>query len=336
MNKKTLALIFLLTSSSLTSIVTAHEMDIAQFTFIEQEKSSYYRLLVNNLPQTGLPNHPVKLPPACILSSRLESQPGYLPSVDLEFNCRGILSGLVETQWGSDGGVLELRYLDGRVESKMISGPRSGASLSLPDWTRDKVHDLSLLGVARIYLFLGAEHVLSGLDHLAFVFCLAMLASGRHLLYLITAFTIGHSLSLALSFLGVVSISTAPVEAVIALSVVFMSREAVLHQRAKNLNLLDTSSIQSMHRRMALTAGFGLVHGLGFASVLSDLGVQLGDTLIALTVFNLGVEVGQIFFVLATMIFVFACKRVGVDRQAILLALNSIGAMGLFWTLQRL
>jgi hypothetical protein len=334
--KMALAFIFLLTLSGLTSVVTAHEMDIAQFTFIEQEPSGYYRLLVNNLPQTSLPNQPVKLPPACILSSRLESQPGYLPSVDLEFNCRGILSGLVETQWGSDGGVLELRYLDGTVLSRMISGSRLGTSLSLPDWTRNKVNDLSLLGTAKLYLFLGAQHVLSGLDHLAFVFCLAMLASGRHLLCLITAFTIGHSLSLALSFLGVVSISIAPVETVIALSVVFMSREAILHQRAKHLNPLATSSTQSMRGRMTLTAGFGLVHGLGFASVLSDLGVQPGDTLIALTFFNIGVEGGQILFVLATIILVFACKRARVDRQAILLALNSIGAMGLFWTVQRL
>ena len=333
---KALAFVVLLTLSSLSSVGIAHDMNIAQFTFIEQEQSSHYRLLVNNLPQSLVPNQQVKLPPFCVLSSRRESQPGYLPSVDLEFNCRELKAGSIETQWGSDGGIIELHYVDGRVTSKMLQGARAGTNLPLPDWASEEDLDLSFFKTVWLYLFLGAEHVLIGLDHLAFVFCLVMLASGRNLLYLVTAFTLGHSLSLALSFLGAVNLSVAPVETVIALSVVFMAREAILNQRAKWLNLPTSSPMQSIKIRMALAAAFGLVHGLGFASVLSDLGVQPGDTLIALTFFNIGVEVGQIFFVLATMIFVFACKRARVDRHSIPLTLNLIGAMGLFWTLQRL
>lgn len=334
--KRVLAFVVLLTLSSFSSIGIAHDMNIAQFTFIEQERSGHYRLLVNNLPQSLVPNQQVKLPSSCVLSSRRESQPGYLPSVDLEFNCGELLSGLVETQWGSDGGIIELHYADGRVTSRMLQGARAGTSLSLPEWSSEESQELSFLETVWLYLFLGTEHVLVGLDHLAFVFCLTMLASGRNLLYLITAFTLGHSLSLALSFLGVVNLSIAPVETVIALSVVFMSREAILNQRVKRLNLLTTSPMQSIQARMAFTAGFGLIHGLGFASVLSNLGVRSGDTLIALTFFNIGVEVGQILFVLLALTVVLGCKKVHLDRQAIHASLHLIGAMGLFWTLQRL
>ena len=315
--------------------VSAHYLDIAQFTFFQQEQAGRYRLLVDNLPQNLVPKQPVLLPEGCELLSRRESQPGYLPSVELEFSCGNNPAGLIETEWGRDGGALEIRYLDGRVTTLMLTGSRSGTALNLPDWSGEETVSRNFLETAWLYLVLGTEHVLIGLDHLAFVFCLAMLASGRKLLYLITAFTIGHSLSLALSYLGIVQIPIAPVEAVIALSVVFMAREAILDRRARYSDSPVTAKQYSQRSRLALTAGFGLVHGLGFASVLGDLGVSTDDTVIALAFFNVGVEAGQVLFVSVVLLLAWHCANIRIERPVIHTFLSLIGAMGLFWTLQR-
>jgi len=345
MSKATLTGLLLLVFYTPTGL--AHYMDIAQFTFFEQEQSNQFRLLVDNLPQTLVPHQPVDLPAGCELLSRRESQPGFLPSVELEIACESGAEGLIKTRWGRDGGVLEYRYLDGSVASRMLAGGRSGTSLALPDWQSDTVPQYSLIEAAWLYLVLGTEHVLIGLDHLAFVFCLAMLAAGRRLLFLITAFTVGHSLSLALSYLGVVQVSIAPVEAVIALSVVFMAREAILYQRAAttggaasnnsaaSAGQIEPGKLPSLRGRLVLTAGFGLIHGLGFASVLSDLGVPAEDTVLGLAFFNIGVEVGQVLFVTVVLLVVWLFRQVQVQRQFVQTALNLIGAMGLFWTLQR-
>ncbi len=325
----------------------AHYMDIAQFTFFEQEQPGDFRLLVDNLPQTLVPSQPVTLPDGCALQSRRESQPGFLPSVELEFACQPGAQGLITTHWGRDGGVLEFRYLDGSVATSMLAGERSGTALALPDWQADTLTHYGFMEAAWLYLVLGTEHVLIGLDHLAFVFCLAMLATGRRLLYLITAFTVGHSLSLALSYLGIVQVAIAPVEAVIALSVVFMAREAILHQRAAAdlRNKADgviaapggkPGGLHSRHARLAMTAGFGLVHGLGFASVLSDLGVPADDTVLALAFFNVGVEVGQVLFVSVVLLLVWLFQRMRIHWYFTRTSLNLIGAMGLLWTLQRI
>lgn len=313
----------------------AHYLDIAQFTFFQQAEPGHYRLLVDNLPQSLIPRQPVGLPEGCELLSRRESQPGFLPSVELSFRCDPGTAGILETEWGRDGGMLEWRFLDGRSDTRMLTGGRTGTRLTLPDWQAGQAESRSFLQTAWLYLVLGTEHVLIGLDHLAFVFCLAMLARGRGLLYLITAFTVGHSLSLALSYLGIVRVSITPVEAVIALSVVFMAREAILHQRARLRGDTESGGLHSTRGRVALTAGFGLIHGLGFASVLSDLGVSPGDTLTALAFFNIGVEVGQVLFVSAVLLLVMASRQVRLDRPLVRLSLNVIGGMGLFWTLQR-
>ncbi|MBL8279518.1 MAG: HupE/UreJ family protein [Pelomonas sp.] len=141
--------------------------------------------------------------------------------------------------------------------------------------------------IASAYALLGVEHILGGIDHLLFVVGLLFLVGfRRQLLWTITAFTAAHSLTLASSALGWLSLRSAPVEATIALSIVLVAGEA-LHRR-------DTAA----RRWPALVAFlFGLVHGLGFAGALQEIGLPENHLLIALLTFNIGVELGQLMTV---------------------------------------
>ncbi len=156
------------------------------------------------------------------------------------------------------------------------------------EWTVPEAE--SRFGVATQYTALGVEHIWIGIDHLLFVACLLFIArTTRRLLITITGFTVAHSITLALSALDLVRIPTPPVEAAIALSVVFMAWEIA----KGNQNSLT-------HRfPVAVSASFGLLHGFGFAAVLRDIGLPQTELPTALLFFNVGVEIGQVLFVLA-------------------------------------
>ncbi len=144
--------------------------------------------------------------------------------------------------------------------------------------------------VATQYTLLGVEHIWIGIDHLLFVACLLFIArTPRRLLITITGFTVAHSITLALSALDLVRIPTPPVEAMIALSVVFMAWE------------IAKGNQDSLTHRfpVAVAASFGLLHGFGFAAVLRDIGLPQTELPTALLFFNVGVEIGQVLFVLA-------------------------------------
>ncbi len=146
--------------------------------------------------------------------------------------------------------------------------------------------------VATQYTWLGIEHIWIGIDHLLFVACLVFIArTPRRLLITITGFTVAHSITLALSALDMVRIPTPPVEAAIALSVVFMAWEIVRDRP------------DSLTRRfpVVVSSSFGLLHGFGFAAVLRDIGLPQTELPTALLFFNIGVEIGQILFVLALL-----------------------------------
>jgi len=173
------------------------------------------------------------------------------------------------------------------------------------------------------YGVLGVEHILLGWDHLAFVLCLCLAASGWRLVRLVTAFTLGHSLTLAAAVLGWTNVPSAPVEACIALSIVVVAREALVHGRA-------------MPHGGGLVAAFGLLHGLGFAGALSEVGISDGELLPGLLAFNLGVELGQLAFVAVALLLAAAAVRLA--PRAVLVApqvARVLGAVALFWTLER-
>jgi len=152
----------------------------------------------------------------------------------------------------------------------------------------------TLLGVLGTYLGLGFEHILEGWDHLLFVFCLLLLIGNRwRLLGAITAFTLAHSITLALASLELVHLPGPPVEAIIALSIVFLATEAL----AKG----PQEARLSVRAPWVIAFCFGLLHGMGFAGALSEIGLPQGDIVAALLGFNLGVELGQIAFVLVLL-----------------------------------
>jgi hydrogenase/urease accessory protein HupE len=146
---------------------------------------------------------------------------------------------------------------------------------------------LGLWAMVQDYIFIGVEHILLGPDHLLFVLGLLLITvSARKLIYAVTAFTIAHSITLALAVLGVLTLRSEPVEACIALSIVLLAYE-----------VLTDSETLSKRLPWLVAFGFGLLHGLGFAGALQEVGLPDSQLPIALVSFNVGVEAGQLLFV---------------------------------------
>ena len=180
--------------------------------------------------------------------------------------------------------------------------------------------------VAQTYAVLGIEHILSGIDHLLFVLSLLFLVGfRRQLLATITLFTVAHSLTLAASALGALTLRSPPVEAVIALSIVLVCAEA--------LNQKDTLT----RRWPGIVAFvFGLIHGLGFAGALKDIGLPEQHANIALLTFNLGVEAGQLLVIGLAWLVLLATRRFTWTTSARRVILYGIGSVSVFWTFSRI
>jgi hydrogenase/urease accessory protein HupE len=180
--------------------------------------------------------------------------------------------------------------------------------------------------IARAYIVLGIEHILTGYDHLLFVAGLLFLVGfRRRLIGTITAFTLAHSITLALSVFGLITLRSPPVEASIALSIVLVATEA-LRER-------DT-----LARRLPALVSFlfGLVHGLGFAGALKDIGLPQSHLPLALLTFNVGVEIGQLLTVLATFALLrlpFPQRWLGAARRP---ALYGVGVLAAYWSWARI
>ncbi len=189
----------------------------------------------------------------------------------------------------------------------------------------------SAWAVATTYLVIGAKHILMGIDHLLFVLALLLLVSGlRMLLWTITAFTAAHSLTLAAATLGWVAVPQAPIEAVIALSIVFVASEIAKVSRGR---------ASHMSRRPWVVAFvFGLLHGFGFAGALIEVGLPESAIPLALLFFNLGVEMGQIAFVLAVLATTAVARRYLRTRQSSIrfAAAYGIGTVAAFWSIERI
>ena len=194
----------------------------------------------------------------------------------------------------------------------------------------DKLVASSAFNTMWTYLVLGIEHILAGLDHLFFVACLVYISGTlRKLLWTITGFTLAHSVTLILATLDVVQVPIAPVESVIALSIVFLAWEIARK---------DQQSI-SYRYPVVVSSSFGLLHGFGFASVLSEIGLPQNEKVTALLSFNIGVEVGQILFVAALFIiywlFTHLTKSITLDKLRFPVS-YICGSIATFWMIQRL
>ncbi len=180
------------------------------------------------------------------------------------------------------------------------------------------------------YLRLGIDHLLFGIDHILFVIGLVLFIRNRWmLLKTITAFTVAHSITLALSVLELVQIPQQPVEAVIALSILFLARELMVPE--------ERQSVITRLRPWIMAFAFGLLHGFGFAGALSDIGLPKDQLALSLLLFNVGIEVGQLLVIAvllagAWLLTRLARSRLPFWRQAFTVLMGSLAG---FWTIDR-
>jgi hydrogenase/urease accessory protein HupE len=187
------------------------------------------------------------------------------------------------------------------------------------------------LPVAESYTLLGVEHIGFGIDHLLFVLALLIITNGTfRLLKTVTAFTVAHSITLALATLGFVHVPSKPVEATIALSIVFVALEIIRRREGRDGITSCAPWI------VAFT--FGLLHGFGFAGALSEVGLPQNHIPAALFFFNVGVELGQIAFIAVVLSLIALVRRIPLrlPRWAELVPPYAIGSVAMFWVVQRI
>lgn len=214
---------------------------------------------------------------------------------------------------------LRVRYIDGETTSALLRPGAPGVDLS-------EGAALSLWA----YFPIGVEHIWFGPDHLLFVFGLVLLVPYRRLLWVITAFTIAHSLTLGLAALQLVTVPGRPVEILIAMSIALLAVEVVRKLQGEEPSL-------ALRYPWAISFAIGLVHGLGFAGALADIGLPKGAESGALALFNLGVEAGQVVFVFVLLGLFWCISKVAKAALPYLGRLSAyfIGSVGVFWTLER-
>ena len=217
---------------------------------------------------------------------------------------------------------LEIRQPDGSSTVEWITGTNWSGVIDLSkSFTRP-----TRLEIARQYLWLGYTHILpKGLDHILFVLGIFLLSPRwKTMLLQVTAFTVAHSITLGLSIYGIVSLSPRIVEPLIALSIAYVAIENLLTRELKPW-------------RLALVFMFGLLHGLGFAGVLRELGLPREEFLTALLTFNLGVEGGQLTVIAAALVVVAPFMKKDWYRQRVVIPASIvIASIGLYWTVVRL
>jgi hydrogenase/urease accessory protein HupE len=242
--------------------------------------------------------------------------------------------GLTGRRLTIDG--LEKTLTDALVRIVYRGGGRESVILRSSDPAFTIKGPAGRLHIARDYTLLGIEHILGGIDHLLFVLCLLLLVRGvRPLVKTITAFTVAHSITLGAAVLGLVSVPTAPVEALIALSILLLAAEVLTPKDE------DRGIVARWPWIVAFV--FGLLHGFGFAGALSEVGLPATDIPLALLAFNVGVELGQLIFVAAALAIIAALRRLSAGdfrwhpQWALPRALlvYAIGGVAAYWTLDR-
>lgn len=234
----------------------------------------------------------------------------------------GATVGLKGMEPGSTDALLRVAPLGRPVQTeRLIPGNSSYTVSTVPDGWQ----------VARTYFVIGVEHILGGFDHLLFVIALVLLLQrGRAVVAAATAFTLAHSITLAGTTLGLFGLPQAPVEASIALSIVFLAVEIVKAKPGE----------PRLSERVPWVVAFlfGLLHGFGFAGALREIGLPETDVPVALLTFNLGVEAGQLMIIAATMAVLAALARFApkARRPAIIASTYLIGAVASFWFIERI
>ena len=207
--------------------------------------------------------------------------------------------------------------------TEWLEGGQSSAPVAL----KAPAPAVDRLGTARRYLALGFTHIVpGGLDHVLFVLGIYLLSGrARSVLWQVSAFTVAHSITLGLSMYGLVSVSPRIVEPLIALSIAYVAIENIFLSELKSW-------------RVALVFAFGLLHGMGFAGALKELGLPRSEFVTALLTFNVGVEAGQLAVIGTAFLLVgwYAADRIWYRRRIVVPASMLIACTAVYWTIQRL
>jgi hydrogenase/urease accessory protein HupE len=324
--------VLLLWAIATTCPAQAHEVRPAYLGITQTARDSYTilwkRPIVGEMALRLVPhlsNGWLQGPPA-----KVYSEPGHLTS---EWVVKGAgstrLSGTVVAIEGLDESITDVM-----VRAELLDG-RESNNILLPDKPSASIH----FEVARklsvpSYLMLGVDHILTGWDHLGFVLGLLLLVGLRWpLLKAITAFTVAHSITLAASALGVVQLPSAPVEALVALSILFLAVELVRYQKGG-------TGFAQRHTWLVAFA-FGLLHGFAFAGQLRETGLPVAHIAEALFLFNLGVEAGQLLFIAGAALAMLLLRRAIAlipSAPADLLRTvpsNLLGVLSAYWLIER-
>ena len=238
-----------------------------------------------------------------------------------------VISGLAATRTDV---LARVTLLDGTMQTtRLVPSDNAFTVRATQRWT----------GVAGTYLALGVEHILFGIDHLLFVLALLFLVGNwPRLIGTVTAFTVAHSITLAAATLGWLRVPQSPVEAVIALSIVFISVE-ILHARQGRIGL-------GAKMPWLVAFLFGLLHGIGFAGALQEIGLPQHAIPVALAFFNIGVELGQLLFIAVVFGFLAGLRVLtpapparpstwGVAERLSVPAAYAVGTVAMFWVFER-
>jgi hydrogenase/urease accessory protein HupE len=320
-------LLLVLLLAPFSSNVAAHKLQPAYLEINEQATGTYNilwkRPLVGNKPMDIYP----QLPAGCSNLTEPVLRPSQSGSVErwlVDCGETGIanetivIDGLSATVTDV---LVRIYYREGTEETHLLRP----ASASV-------VVGGSPSGLERIiaYLQLGIQHILMGIDHLLFVFGLLLIVKSRWMLFkTITSFTVAHSITLAIATFGYASVPLPPLNTVIALSILFLGPEIVRSWRGG-------TSLTIRHPWVVAFA-FGLLHGFGFATGLTNLGLRTAEIPQALLLFNLGVELGQVAFVLLIILLErsFRTLKVRWPRWVQVAPGYTVGSLGAFWVIQR-
>lgn len=311
----------------------AHTLGVDRADLVEMKDQGGYHLVSHVPPRYQPLITTPELPEGCALEGSPRGARGPY-EVRFVFHCEARLKtgDVIVLPWRREGVMMTVNWLGEDPVTKFVGSKDGFITLHLDEFLAGSG---SIVAGAKRYTFLGIEHILIGLDHLLFVLALLFVVGGGWpLVKTITAFTVAHSITLGLATLSYIAIPPAPVEAAIALSIVFLCVEIV----------------HGMQGRKGLTFAypwivafaFGLLHGLGFAGALSEIGLPPSEIPIALLFFNLGVEIGQLIFVFAVLGFAALLRKaagITVDSVPFLraekLMVYAIGVLASYWLIER-
>ena len=310
MNKLIVSLIFIFSSNFFS-----HEFNPAHLLINETEELEYEALWMTPIKNLGT-SPELSFPKICEIEKELPFRQGKYLSEKILLKCGESLRGKAIQVSGLsilNDALVTINHFDGdRFEGLM--------NLKVPEIIIPKDKQVYPTG----YFYLGVEHLLGGVDHVVFVLGLIFLISGFiPLLKTVTAFTLAHSITLAISVLGVFKLPSASTEALIALTIIYLAFEL-------------TKTESQIKRPWLMAFGFGLLHGFGFAGALSEIGIANDQLFLSLLFFNIGIEIGQLMIIPIVGLIIYVLNFINLKNQFRTLITYGIGGMGVFWFVTRI